>query len=67
MAESNNSGHLSQGARPAKMKEDRPAGPVPMRHLLKLGRNGLEVQKNPFGADPPSHKSSIANGGKKGW
>ncbi len=64
-----NTGHLSQhkGGKPAAVKDEGVHGPVPMHHRLKLGIEGLELQRNPFGDGAPSKKSTIANGGRKGW
>ena len=62
-------GHnLSKGASAAKLTEvHKGTGAVGMHHRLKMGVDGKELQSNPFGTGAPSHKSSIRNGGSKGW
>lgn len=47
-----------------KHKEDRPAGPVPMRHLNRLG---VLSQDSPNGVGKPSTESRLANQGRKNW
>jgi hypothetical protein len=63
-----NTHHLSKPtAKTPRYSDEGTKGPVPMHHRLKLGIPGDELQKNPFGAGEPSHKSTIRNGGKRGW
>lgn len=59
-----NSGHLkgSPGTSTPKHKEDRPPGPVPMRHLNRLG---VLNQDNPQGAGKPSTENKV--NGRRGW
>ena len=41
------------------LHEDRPPGPVPQRHRMRLGEG--DGMTNPFGADAPSTKNMVAN------
>lgn len=47
-------------------REQRPPGPVPLHHRLRLGE-AKDGESNPFGDGSPSKVSTIANGGRKGW
>jgi hypothetical protein len=62
MAENGNSSHLSTGGKKGELSEKRGPGPVPMRHLLRLGKDAHEVQRNPFGDKAPS-KTPTTKGG----
>lgn len=58
-----NDSHLV-GQKSAQRGEDRPAGPVPMHHRLKLGQS---VVDDPQGDGRPSTEVKIANSGRKTW
>ena len=57
-----NDSHITGTASLPKHKEDRPPGPVPMRHMNKLG---VLSQDNPQGVGKPSTENEL--NGKKGW
>ena len=54
--------HPGQG--PIQHSEDRPAGPVPMKHRNRLGQN---VVDNPQGNGRPSTDLKIGNDARKTW
>ena len=56
-----NDSHLS-GKASTGMSEARPPGPVPRRHL---GRLGHDIVSNPQGAGKPSTEVKIANSDRK--
>lgn len=58
------SGHLSTGKRPV-TAESRPSGSVTKHHQLALDKT--DGMNNVQGVGNASTKSTIANGGKKGW
>lgn len=60
----NNTGHIkgTSGTKAPKHAEARPPGPVPMRHLNRLGTLS---QDNPQGAGKPSTENKV--NGRTGW
>lgn len=59
-----NDSHIKGASSLPKHADKGTSGPVPMRHLNRLGHTNL--QESPNGVGKPSTKPTISNG-RKGW
>lgn len=61
-SKTSNGGHINRGS--TVTREDRPAGPTPMRRQTRLGA-GVAVMDNPFGTGAVPKDVKVGNNGGK--